>query len=183
MNSVGAMKQELADQLSRISFPKLLSTAECSDILTGFRAAPAWQVEGPLLTTDGMIPRNRRVLSETVFPHLFETARDLIEKRLHSDEQYVEAMHLNLSPLSCEHYREGDEFAYHCDKPYFLDERTLHFVLALNQDFEGGFTTLRFHPIEVRAVTGKAVAFPALYEYRCGKVFSGEKYVLVFDLC
>ena len=55
-------------------------------------------------------------------------------------------------------------------------------ILYLNQDFEGGETIFRDMNQNYRAETGKALIFPATYDYTHGvnAVQSGKRYTLAF---
>lgn len=106
----------------------------------------------------------------------------MISKYYHTNDVYLDYWDLVK-------WESGDWMEFHADavdennKPFdYCGWRTYSAILYLNDDFEGGETVFRDMNQNYIAETGKALIFPATFDYTHGvnEVSNGDRYTIAF---
>ena len=146
----------------------------------GFKESPIRSKEGEVINKE--IRDNDRVIWDNpqVATQLWNMVKDLMP---HDIDGY-EPIGLN-ERFRFYRYKDGQQFKPHVDAPFTrssTEKSKITLLIYLNEDFEGGNTTLIIENEEIKPKTGMLLLFEHKIMH-CGRpVTTGTKYVLRTDV-
>ncbi len=169
-----------------IKLPNLLSSSECSELVTriellGPEVATINTYSGVAVKTD--VRNNDRVIfdDEELGQKLLNRIRDKAPKKIHGRS----LVGIN-ERFRCYRYEPGMRFAPHKDGAFHRSEceqSFYTFLVYLNEAFEGGNTTFVTEPeISIKPKTGMGLLFQHPIIHEGSVVTAGVKYVARTDL-
>ena len=164
---------------------KFLTPEECKGFIDfsekqGYQESLIRSKDGEVMNKD--IRDNDRVIWDN--PQVAAQLWELVKDMMPADIEGYEPIGLN-ERLRFYRYRDGQQFKPHVDGPYKKSETEkskITLLLYLNEDFEGGNTTLVLEGEEIEPKEGMLFLFEHKIMH-CGRpVTKGTKYVLRTDV-